>query len=316
MNDRRDGRVREPRLDEWIADVLARDGDREAAFTYCFPSTTLLLEYTRTIGARPEREVFALIERLLLPSCALGIDARRRAPSRPDAADDGRRQYWRRLSQWRSSGHRSAPPWEGLTWVIDLLPFSPAAALQIIDAYLMVHLHDLPDGRAQGLDDAREIIRARFIEAPQVRERALAELRGLHPRQLECVVAYLYDQMDYEVELTAQSRDGGRDVIAIRSRLGVSERLLVEIKRTARVGVDVARALLGVVAAEHANKGVLVTTGSISGPAREFLEANGMEGVAGPELVELLNAYCGHGWQARIPEMIGARDEPRRVRPR
>lgn len=312
MTAARDAGARSLSLDQWLTHALGDDGPSEAGqavttpSSHCFPSTRLLLEYRRTIAARPEGEVVQLIERLLLPSCALGID-HRRSEGATLAGLDGHpaAQYRRRLAQWRS-GASTALPWEGLTWLIDLLPFSPRLAVEIIDAYLLVHGGELPDERAQGLDDARELILARFIEAPTLAEGAggLGTLRGLRPRELECVVAQLYARMGYGVELTPATRDGGRDLIARRSRLGAAEHLLVEIKQVGQVGVEIPRALLGVVISERANKGVVVTTGSFSAPARAFLAANAMEGIAGVELVELLNAHCGRGWDRRVPAMI------------
>jgi hypothetical protein len=55
------------------------------------------------------------------------------------------------------------PPWEGITWILDLLPHWPAEALASIGAYQLAHAQDLPDGRHSSLGDAMAVIRARWV---------------------------------------------------------------------------------------------------------------------------------------------------------
>lgn len=94
------------------------------------------------------------------------------------------------------------------------------------------------------------------------------------PRAFEELVAYIFEQHGFQVELTARTRDGGRDIIALQmDALGVSLKYLIECKRYAKhrkVSVDLVRALYGVHQAEGANKSVLVTTSSFSSDATAF----------------------------------------------
>jgi restriction endonuclease Mrr len=75
------------------------------------------------------------------------------------------------------------------------------------------------------------------------------------------------------VELTLRTRDGGRDLFALRSDTFGKSLYLVECKRYAasrKVGVEVVRGLYGVLQADRATKGVIVTTSSYTKDAIEF----------------------------------------------
>ena len=85
----------------------------------------------------------------------------------------------------------------------------------------------------------------------------------MRPRRFEELVAELLVSRGFDVELTPESRDGGRDILASsQSDLG---RLLhlVECKRYAPdrpVGVSLVTNLYGVVEIERATNGIIVTT--------------------------------------------------------
>lgn len=119
------------------------------------------------------------------------------------------------------------------------------------------------------------------IEVANFLDRRLASEISQNPKSLivmpsrrfEELVAELLDGFGFNIELTARTRDGGVDVIAIDHRV-ISAKYLVQCKRYARqhaVGVEPIRALHGVVASEGATKGILVTTGRFSAPAAQYL---------------------------------------------
>ncbi len=98
-------------------------------------------------------------------------------------------------------------------------------------------------------------------------------LYGLGSRQFEELIAEIWDAFGFEVELTRRTRDGGKDIIAIRSK---PERLmyLIECKRYGPnnpVGIDIVQRLFGVTYLEGADKGVIVTTSRFTKPALETL---------------------------------------------
>lgn len=103
---------------------------------------------------------------------------------------------------------------------------------------------------------------------------------GLHTierRRFEEIIAELFGSFGYSVELTSQTRDGGRDVIAIGNNVDVKMKFLIECKRPDpgnSVGVGVVRQLLGVVEDEKATKGILVATTYFSPDAKALEERN------------------------------------------
>ncbi len=104
-------------------------------------------------------------------------------------------------------------------------------------------------------------------------QRQPERLYDLEPRLFEELIAELFVGFGYRVELTSRTRDGGRDVVAIKSS-PANVKYLIECKRWSRdrtVGVGVVRQLYGVVEAERATKGILATTSWLTRDARRFL---------------------------------------------
>ena len=100
-----------------------------------------------------------------------------------------------------------------------------------------------------------------------------SRLFALGPRRFEELVAELLARDGMDVRLTQPTRDGGRDVLAVSRGPAGQHLFLVECKRysAARpIGVDIVRALYGVVEQERATAGVLVTTSRFTADARAF----------------------------------------------
>jgi HJR/Mrr/RecB family endonuclease len=104
-------------------------------------------------------------------------------------------------------------------------------------------------------------------------------IRGVHeygrwdqldPRAFEEVVAELFEGFGYVVELTKRTRDGGRDVVAIRHTIVKDDRYLIECKHW--VGVGVVRELLGVGVAEPNSGLILASTSGFTADARVFAD--------------------------------------------
>jgi HJR/Mrr/RecB family endonuclease len=100
------------------------------------------------------------------------------------------------------------------------------------------------------------------------------ELLTLDSRQFEELVAEIWRNLGYEAELTARTKDGGRDIIAVR-RVEADVRFLIECKRYSplnKVGVELVRALYGVRMHEKATKGILATTSTFTRGAKTFFD--------------------------------------------
>jgi restriction system protein len=98
-------------------------------------------------------------------------------------------------------------------------------------------------------------------------------LYELTPRGFENVVAELLRRLGYQVTVTPPWNDGGKDIYAAKKTSIGSFLYLVECKRYApdnHVGVELIRQLHGVVQAEKATAGILVTTSFFTKGALEF----------------------------------------------
>jgi hypothetical protein len=99
---------------------------------------------------------------------------------------------------------------------------------------------------------------------------------GLTSRKLEELVAELAMRDGMEVHLTPAQRDGGRDVVAYLDTEMGRHLFLIECKKYAPeypVDVRLVRELFGVVEAEQATGGLLVTTSRFTSGALQFRES-------------------------------------------
>lgn len=298
-------------LGEWL-DLLAKPPRNSIFIDYCFPTDSHFQEYLTTISERKEKDVIKLLRRFLIHTGTLGIDEIhfaylaeivRKNPDRINLILNN--EYNRRLFTFATKNSQ-IPPWEGMTWALDLLPHFPRQAIDVIGAYFLAHAQELPDGRLVGLDQAMAIIRAKFISFPRTEEEAIQFLLDMDSRSFEHLVERLYDELGYETQLTKSQKDKGRDVIAKNTKLGKMEHLLVECKRYNNpVGVEIARALLGVVSDEKVNKGVIVTTSRFTRGAKELARNNPrLELIKGSELILLLNESFGAEWPLHIDRIV------------
>lgn len=96
-------------------------------------------------------------------------------------------------------------------------------------------------------------------------------LRAMNWRQFEILMRRIFESQGYRAErLGGNGADGGVDIILRKGRLVV----LVQCKqwKTRQVAVGVVRELLGVVALEGADAGIVVTCGVFTKDAREFAQ--------------------------------------------
>jgi len=98
-------------------------------------------------------------------------------------------------------------------------------------------------------------------------------LYKISPRQFEELIAHILSQHGFFVDLTKRTRDGGKDIVAFRSDLGITSKFIIECKRYAAnkpVSVGLVRSLYGVQVHEGANKSVLATTSRFTPAALSF----------------------------------------------
>jgi YVTN family beta-propeller protein len=117
-------------------------------------------------------------------------------------------------------------------------------------------------------------------------------LRQLDWRQFEDLVGAAYRLQGFTVLPTSPGADGGIDLILTRR----DERTFVQCKhwKAWQVGAPVIRELYGLVAANRATRGIVVTSGTFSREAIEFARQTGTELLDGPAVLALVasgNAY-------------------------
>ena len=298
-------------LEEWL-DLVFNPPNEGKVWSWSFQTDEHRNRYLETVDQRSEEDVYRLLHKFLIPSVSLGCDVRYFDSLMWDRKNDSERyeskmrlMYFRRLFLY-NTGRKDVLPWEGNTWILDLLPHFPKQALEGLDAYTFAHIQLLPDGRLTGHWDAASIIRAKFIGLPGTQSKRVQFLIELSPRGFERLVEQLYQEMGYDTRLTPTSKDGGRDVIASRVSPGQQEHLRIECKRyTKPVGVGIIRSLLGVVSNEKVNKGVLATTSRFTNPAHKFADQNPrLELITGDQLVLLMNEHLGPSWPLHIERLV------------
>lgn len=301
--------VSDTTLEQWL-DLVFSPPRNTVFCNWAFPTDKHMQEYLDTIQSRTDIEIKSLLLKFLIPTGSLGKDESSyewlvslSASERESLLEV---QYYDRLIKHFTDKNGDVFPWEGITWILDLLPHQPKVALEGLHAYFLAHIQLLPDGRFSGLQDATAIIRARYIGSYGSRDEQVRLLKSLSPRDFEYVVERLYHAIGYQTQLTPISKDGGRDIIAERKTPTKRERILIECKRYEdSVSVRLIRALLGVVSAEKVNKGVLVTTGKFTKVAKDFANDNPrIELIDGEQLVQLFNEYHGAKWSARIDSLV------------
>jgi restriction system protein len=115
------------------------------------------------------------------------------------------------------------------------------------------------------VSSSENIIR-RLAEQPNL-------LYSIHPRKFEEVIAEVFQKNGFDVELTRTTRDGGKDIIAVYKRMGISTKYVIECKRYSKenkVSLAIVQRLLGVKIATAANKGILATTSTFTRDAIIF----------------------------------------------
>lgn len=133
-------------------------------------------------------------------------------------------------------------------------------------------------------------------------------IRSLSWKDFEFLVSEAYRRKGYAVEERgAGGPDGGVDLVLRKD----NQETFVQCKqwRNERVGVSIVRELFGVMAAEGANRGIIVTSGGYTPDALDFAHGNPLELVDGPRLVRLIsdvrrntNRQLGQSGGAQCPQ--------------
>ena len=298
-------------LEEWV-ELLRNPPDGKIFVRNMFPTEAHRNEWLQTANLRSEIEVKLLLRHFLVSTgsnlqdrhdVALVLSRLRDKISIDELSEHDRRL----LLYHRSEG--KYPVWEGLGWIIDLLPQHPRMALNVIDAFFQAYYDRLTDNYLSGLFDAQAIVRSRYIESAHTTDLATRVLLGLDWRELEWLCGVAYDHMGFKVAVTPRSDDDGVDVFAANDTPGQKGLVVIQARKWQNsnpLGKAEVRELLGTIDLHRASKGVLVTTGRYESGALDMAKEDPrIELLAREQILRLLNEHCGADWFTRVDRLIG-----------
>ncbi len=147
----------------------------------------------------------------------------------------------------------------------------------------------------------------RQLHATTAKHSDVGALNRMGWQEFEMLVGEAFRRRGYEVaERGGGGADGGVDLVLRKD----GERFLVQCKRwrARRVGVKIVRELYGVIAAEDAAGGFVVTSGAFTKEASAFAAGKEIELLDGPRLLELIqgvdegNKPRLHGGSQQAPQ--------------
>ena len=150
--------------------------------------------------------------------------------------------------------------------------------------------------RAQVREEARNLRDKEVRRLVDQKRRDYGKILELSPRAFEDLVSALFRKMDYEVEQTPYTNDGGRDAIARKG----GEIYLIECKRYAKdtnVGRRDLQIFHSAIIDGAAAGGFFVTTGKFGETAGEFVQNKNIQLVDGQRLVEWMRRYMPYDSQ-------------------
>lgn len=118
---------------------------------------------------------------------------------------------------------------------------------------------------------------------------------NLDGHQFEDLIEELVKRMGFLTEERKLSADGGIDIIANCDKPLFEGKYIIQCKKHSKpIGEPILRDLYGVITAERANKGILITNSTFSLPAQNFAKDKPIELIDLEKLKKLLNEYLVH----------------------
>ena len=117
---------------------------------------------------------------------------------------------------------------------------------------------------------------------------------SISPVEFENLIGHLFKSMGFDIKSTKVTGDGGIDLVAYNPQPVTGGKYIIQCKRyfpNNNVGVVPVRDLFGVVHAENANKGILITTSAFTSQAKDFAEGKPLELIDGEKLKTLLEQH-------------------------
>jgi len=132
-------------------------------------------------------------------------------------------------------------------------------------------------------------------------QKGIDSIRELSWQQFEELVGEAYRRQGYRVvENDGAGPDGGVDLVLYKD----GSRYLVQCKqwRTQKIGVKIVREMFGLVSAENAAGGIVITSGSFTRDALNFAGGKALELVNGEQLAELVKSVQRNPRVCSVPQ--------------
>ena len=120
-------------------------------------------------------------------------------------------------------------------WVLQLLSFNPYKSIKALNSYMDAEIAYMPDDRIIGIQQCISIIEAKFIYTNKGLENSILQL---DPREFECLIGSLYENIGYETEIIPATRDGRKDIIVRIDREDGKEVVYAECKLYKTTGLS------------------------------------------------------------------------------
>ena len=298
-------------LDAWLHRL---DDESVLMVKTCFPSPAHRKEFVERLDEFDDGAIRRLLRSFLPRTGTHPIDEIHLASRIKNPAYYAQfkpSEYSRRLIQFGLSGG-DYPVWEGVHWVLDLLPYHPREAIRVLSSFFVANCQYLPDAYMSGLSEARRLIRTKYIVGSGLRHVAQRVIDTLEWREFEFLVAAAWKKQGYRIKVTQGSKDGGLDVFAAKGK--TSRAVLIQCKRwNTPVGRPECDSILGVMERARANQGVIVASQRFTRDARKLeSEEPRLRLVDGAELIRILNGAVGPEWPNEVDDLIAEvqRDVP------
>lgn len=292
-------------LNEWLDIISVDKKQREYnLIDYQFPTTKHLEEYLIDIDKYSESDVKSLIYKFIIPTAFLGGD---------DIIIDwvlssnqynvkdifAHESFLKRLI----SMNESDPPWQSIAWILDLLPNNPYQAISVVSAYITAHMRFMSDGGFYRCEDIISLIKAKFINHPLPTKEIIGKISS---HEFELLCGYLYKKKGYSINITKKTRDGGYDIIAEKGSGREQEVLYIECKqKETKVGVEIARSVLGLLNIKNATKSVIITSNFFTKDALKIShESKRLELINLDDFDNDMRKYVDPRWVYRIDGYI------------
>ena len=291
---------------EW-GDFMFSDKIVEIFPNNCFPNEKIQNEFVKNIKSISDNRIKFVIRKFLVHTGFYGSD-KFYTKLMIENNTKSEIQEIIKTSEYYRRIFTKEPAWEGITWILDLLPSKPDEALKALDAYFIAHCILAPDYVISGLLDASLIINAKYIEYEHPQEIFLK----MKPSDFELIVARLFKEKGYSIILTQQTRDGGIDIIANKTTVTEKEKIIIQCKRyKKKITVKEVRELNGTINdyplhyQEKITKGVFVcSSGYTSAVKKEFKNNHAIELIDYKSLSKELNKYLGTDWVYKLNNIL------------